>query len=36
MSNYSITVDSQGLTAQQLIDDINRRAQMFGSSPILN
>ena len=26
----------QGLTAQQLIDDINRRAQMFGSSPILN
>ncbi len=28
--------NSQGLTAQQLIDDINRRAQMFGSSPILN
>ena len=26
----------QGLTAQQLIDDINRRAQMFGSSPILD
>ena len=25
-----------GLTAQQLIDDINRRAQMFGSSPILD
>jgi hypothetical protein len=23
------------LTAQQMIDDINRRAQMFGSSPIL-
>lgn len=25
-----------GLTARQVIDDINRRAQMFGSSPILN
>ena len=25
-----------GLTAQQIIDDINRRAQMFGSSPILD
>ena len=25
-----------GMTAQQVIDDINRRAQMFGSSPILN
>ena len=25
-----------GLTAQQIIDDINRRAQMFGSSPVLN
>jgi len=25
-----------GLTAQQVINDINRRAQMFGSSPILN
>ncbi|MBQ9039303.1 MAG: hypothetical protein IJ119_07445 [Clostridia bacterium] len=25
-----------GLTAQQVIDDINRRAQMFGSSPILD
>ena len=25
-----------GLTAQQLIDDINRRAQMFGSSPLLD
>ena len=24
-----------GLTAQQLINDINRRAQMFGSSPLL-
>ncbi|MBQ3303286.1 MAG: hypothetical protein IJH03_01955, partial [Clostridia bacterium] len=28
--------NSQGLTAQQIIDDINRRAQMFGSSPILD
>ena len=27
---------SGGLTAQQMIDDINRRAQMFGSSPILD
>ena len=25
-----------GMTAQQVIDDINRRAQMFGSSPILD
>jgi len=25
-----------GMTAQQIIDDINRRAQMFGSSPVLN
>ncbi|MBQ6346174.1 MAG: hypothetical protein IJI71_01300 [Clostridia bacterium] len=27
---------NNGLTAQQVIDDINRRAQMFGSSPVLN
>ena len=27
---------NNGLTAQQLIDDINRRAQMFGSSPLLD
>jgi len=27
---------NNGLTARQVIDDINRRAQMFGSSPILN
>jgi len=26
---------NNGLTARQVIDDINRRAQMFGSSPIL-
>jgi hypothetical protein len=25
-----------GLTARQVIDDINRRAQMFGGSPVLN
>jgi hypothetical protein len=24
------------LTAQQIIDDINRRTQMFGSSPVMN
>jgi hypothetical protein len=29
-------VAAGALTAQQMIDDINRRAQMFGSSPILN
>ena len=27
---------ANGLTAQQVIDDINRRAQMFGNSPVLN
>jgi len=27
---------NNGLTARQVIDDINRRAQMFGSSPILD
>ncbi len=27
---------SNGLTTQQLINDINRRARMFGSSPVLN
>ena len=28
--------NGQGLTAQQVIDSINRRAQMFGNSPVLN
>jgi hypothetical protein len=28
--------NSQGLTAQQIINDINRRTQMFGGSPLLD
>ena len=35
-TNHQQGATGQGLTAQQVIDDINRRAQMFGSSPILN
>ena len=34
--NQTQGMANNGLTAQQLINDINRRAQMFGSSPVLN